>query len=97
MTGLAFTKEEFIPSWYLSTYADVRNAGIDPWEHYLENGHKEGRFGCPVRALELDHKLWRGFESQALTELRLLVKSGSARERAVAGWVIARHAASKGR
>jgi glycosyltransferase involved in cell wall biosynthesis len=97
MTGLAFTKEEFIPSWYLSTYADVRSAGIDPWEHYLENGHKEGRFGCPVRALELDHKLWRGFEAQALTELRLLVKCGSARERAVAGWVIARHAASKGR
>ncbi|WP_306044464.1 glycosyltransferase [Nioella sp. MMSF_3534] len=97
MIGAAFTKEEFDPVWYLSTYSDVRAAGLDPWEHYVAHGHAEGRLGGPVRALELDHDLWRGFEAQALPELRLLLKNGSARERAIAGWVFARHAASKSR
>lgn len=30
MIGAAFTKEEFDPVWYLSTYSDVRAAGLDP-------------------------------------------------------------------
>lgn len=97
MTGPSFSKDEFDPIWYLSTYADVRAAGVDPWEHYETFGHQEGRIGGPVRALELDHQLWRGFEAQALPELRLLLRNGPARERAVAGWIVARHAASKSR
>ncbi|MGI3186559.1 glycosyltransferase family 2 protein [Nioella aestuarii] len=97
MSSAAFSKDEFDPQWYLSTYGDVRDAGVDPWDHYKTYGYKEGRLGGPVRALELDQLLWRGFEKEATVELRLLLKNGTAREKAVAGWIIARHAASKAR
>ncbi|NHQ75150.1 glycosyltransferase [Roseovarius gahaiensis] len=90
------SRDEFDASWYLETYTDVRAAGLDPWEHYLAHGRDEGRLGAPIRALELDHILWRGFPREALVELRLLMRRGSAVERAVAGWVFARHAASRG-
>ena len=68
------TRDDFDAAWYLATYGDVRAAGLDPWEHYGTHGHDEGRLGAPVRA----------FEREALAELRLLMRSGSARERAVA-------------
>jgi glycosyltransferase involved in cell wall biosynthesis len=91
------TKEEFNRAWYLSVNADVAAAGVDPWTHYLEYGHKEGRLGAPLRALELDHILWRGFAREAEAELRLLLRDSNAKERAAAGWVLARHAAAAGR
>jgi hypothetical protein len=28
---------------YLNEYPDVRNAGVDPWDHYVNNGQYEGR------------------------------------------------------
>lgn len=33
----------FDGGWYLQTYPDVQAAGVDPLEHFLENGVKEGR------------------------------------------------------
>jgi GT2 family glycosyltransferase len=36
-------KEYFDPKWYLETYADVADAGIDPLRHFLEYGEAEGR------------------------------------------------------
>lgn len=33
----------FDKDWYLSTYGDVKNAGIDPAEHYYYQGGREGR------------------------------------------------------
>lgn len=33
----------FLPEWYLFTYSDVAEAGVDPFEHYLQYGWKEGR------------------------------------------------------
>ncbi len=33
----------FDPNWYLTTYADVAQAGIDPALHYLQHGGSEGR------------------------------------------------------
>lgn len=82
--------EEFDPVWYLQTYADVRASGIDPLDHYKTLGRAEGRQGAPVRALELDHMLWRGYADMALPALEALLATGSARERAVAGWALAR-------
>ena len=32
----------FDPDWYLSTYSDVRKAGIDPACHYLRHGGTQG-------------------------------------------------------
>ncbi len=34
--------------WYLATYSDVADAGIDPLEHYLHYGAKEGRDPSPA-------------------------------------------------
>lgn len=33
----------FDANWYLSQYPDVRNAGMDPYQHYLSYGQYEGR------------------------------------------------------
>ena len=41
--GLIYTSELFDADWYLNTYPDVKSANIDPAEHYLEYGAKEGR------------------------------------------------------
>ena len=34
---------DFDPNAYLELHADVKNAGVDPVQHYLEFGLKEGR------------------------------------------------------
>ena len=34
---------EFDPAFYLSTYPDIAAAGIDPFEHFLNWGYREGR------------------------------------------------------
>jgi glycosyltransferase involved in cell wall biosynthesis len=34
---------EFDSQYYLETYADVASAGVDPFEHYVFHGFKEGR------------------------------------------------------
>ncbi|WP_421132582.1 hypothetical protein [Alteromonas sp. A079] len=41
--GLIYTSELFDADWYLNTYPDVKSENIDPAEHYLEYGAKEGR------------------------------------------------------
>lgn len=41
--GLLYTSELFDANWYLNTYPDVKEANIDPAEHYLEYGAREGR------------------------------------------------------
>jgi hypothetical protein len=28
---------------YLKEYPDIKNAGVDPWDHYVSNGKREGR------------------------------------------------------
>ncbi|OJX82950.1 hypothetical protein [Magnetospirillum sp. 64-120] len=35
--------EAFDAQWYLSTYADVRDDGANPWLHYHRHGWREGR------------------------------------------------------
>jgi len=41
--GLLRSSEWFDAEWYLETYPDVRAAGLDPVEHYLDFGWKEFR------------------------------------------------------
>lgn len=41
--GLLFTSEYFDADWYLETYPDLKEAGVNPAEHYLKYGAKEGR------------------------------------------------------
>lgn len=87
----------FDPAWYLRVNPDVAEAGMDPWEHFTRYGFAEGRAAAPLRAFELDHVLWRGFAREAEVALRLLLRGDNPQERAVAGWVLARHAAASGK
>ncbi len=38
----------FDPGWYLERYPDVKAAGLDPLQHYLEHGGAEGRDPGPL-------------------------------------------------
>ena len=40
---LPFIKLKFDREYYLKTYPDVKNAGVDPWWHYKRHGYWEGR------------------------------------------------------
>ena len=42
-TGRVTPLLEFDPAFYLATYPDVAAAGIDPFEHFLHYGFREGR------------------------------------------------------
>jgi len=88
--------QEFDPVWYLARYADVRAAGLDPWEHYRSIGRSEGRLPAPVQALTLEQLLWEGGEDEALPQLERLFATGALREQALAGWVLARWHAAQG-
>jgi hypothetical protein len=82
---------DFCPDWYLHTYPDVAAAGIDPLQHYLSHGRREGRLPRENRACLLEAKLWGGFSQWAREALeRLLVDDGARpEERAYAAWVLA--------
>lgn len=82
---------DFCPDWYLHTYPDVAAAGIDPLQHYLTHGRREGRLPRENRACLLEAKLWGGFSQWAREALeRLLVDDGARpEERAYAAWVLA--------
>lgn len=45
--SLLYTSELFDADWYLETYPDVLREGLDPAEHYLLYGAKEGRKPSP--------------------------------------------------
>ncbi|ETX26990.1 glycosyltransferase [Roseivivax isoporae] len=81
---------DFDPVWYLHAHPDVARAGMDPRRHYDTIGRSEGRLGAPVLALELDHMLWRGYAEAVLGPLTRLLATGRPRERAAAGWALAR-------
>ena len=44
----------FDPDWYLATYPDLRDADIDPLQHYLDHGAAEGRWPVDLDPAEVD-------------------------------------------
>ncbi len=54
-TGTASPIPEFDSAWYLATYPDIAAAGMDPMEHYLVQGFREGRHPSP----EFDSRFYR--------------------------------------
>lgn len=91
-------RAEFDADWYLAMYPDVAGAGLDPWQHYAQNGWREGRLPAPVLALQLDSLLWMDAPEPSLKRLQDILNHPemSAWERASAGWVLARWHASRG-
>ncbi len=44
----------FDPDWYLATYPDLRDADIDPLQHYLNHGAVEGRWPVDLDPADVD-------------------------------------------
>ena len=38
----------FDPDWYLARYPDVARAGVDPGDHWVRHGWRDGREPCPL-------------------------------------------------
>ncbi|ANB21085.1 hypothetical protein A6K25_07180 [Alteromonas stellipolaris] len=67
----------FDESWYLATYPDVANAGVDALTHYKKYGIKEGRLPCALPVLSDIRKLWaapHSIDNDSLTRLREHIK-----------------------
>jgi hypothetical protein len=47
-TALILTSDFFDLDWYLKTYQDVAQSGLNPAEHYLKYGAAEGRYPGPL-------------------------------------------------
>lgn len=83
------------PEWYLSTYPDVANSGMDPNEHYKNFGAKEGRLPRRLKAYTLESALWGGFSKLAEPDLVALQHGSLDRdEQSYASWALARWYAS---
>lgn len=87
----------FDSDWYLKKYPDVAAAGVDPLQHYLTFGQKEGRLPCALPALELEQALWQAAEpGPYLAQLLQLFNEQQPLHRALAAWALARWYASLG-
>ncbi len=55
-------REILDPTYYLATYSDIAEAGVDPLQHYIEIGHKEGRVPFSPQSGEAKEKVSRALE-----------------------------------
>lgn len=55
--------------WYLKTYPDVAQSGLDPIYHYAYHGKYEGRLPSNLPAIALERDVWENaFEPQAIID-----------------------------
>jgi glycosyltransferase involved in cell wall biosynthesis len=92
-------KSYFDSSWYLNTYPDVYDAGIDAFVHYINHGRYEGRWPFKMSTLCLEQSLWKNDSEHALDELEkfLKIEPIDSLESLHAAWVLARWHSSYGR
>lgn len=95
--GFLLASEYFDAEWYLKTYTDVAESKMNPAEHYLLFGAKEGRLPSPlfdgnwylqqypdVAAANLNpllHFIMHGLEEGRISSPKLLTNTQSAEER----------------
>ena len=51
-------KNDFNASWYLKNNPDVKESGLDPYEHYINHGIHEGRAPSPNGIMTRNKYLW---------------------------------------
>ncbi|MEP6878469.1 MAG: rhamnan synthesis F family protein [Nitrosospira sp.] len=66
----------FDADFYLEQYPDVAAAGIDPYEHFVNYGRKEGRICIPPQPSKVDY--WGGLKDLDPTRKTVLVVSHDA-------------------
>ncbi|UYO73885.1 glycosyltransferase [Halomonas qinghailakensis] len=82
----------FDSTWYCQQYPDVAAAGVDPYDHYMHHGVKEGRLPCPLKALEWDGALWQQTDDAAecVQALHHLLEHANPLEASFAGFALGR-------
>ncbi|MCF8002744.1 MAG: glycosyltransferase [Chromatiaceae bacterium] len=82
----------------MSQYPDVAEAGIDPLQHYLHHGRREGRQPRHNPAIVLEHWLWRGLAPVMGPRLwrLILARDQAPFVRHHAAWALARWYAQEG-
>lgn len=90
--------EEFDSDWYRQQYPDVVQAGLEPLQHYLNHGRKEGRLPCRLYSLEWDQALWAQEQPQqvCVEALAELTASGNRLEASFAAFALGRWHACQG-
>ena len=81
--GLLYTSTIFDVDWYLTTYPDVKEAGIDPAEHYLIHGAKEGRLPCASFDGDWYLRQYKDVAESGLNPLVHYIKYGMAEGRTI--------------
>lgn len=61
--------DDFDTNFYLATYSDIRNAGINPFWHYVVSGAMEMRHALPDLAMRYEDDIWFGVVE---TDIKLL-------------------------
>lgn len=90
---------DFTSDWYISEYADVKHANINPLVHFLRFGKAEGRLPKPNQSRLTELQLWQhssGDYSYLLDTLDKQLLSMSNYERGYASWAISRWYAGNG-
>ena len=89
--------KHFDAKWYLQKYPDLQKAGVNPLQHFKNNGWKEGRWPCGFESVELDAELWSSTHPESvLQRLKGLKQSGNDIENGLAAWFLGRWFASRG-
>jgi len=86
----------FDPNWYLQTYKDVADAGMNPLKHYTRYGRGEGRLPCFMTAIWRERDLRWNFLEDGAGALEALAAHGPAPDRVWAALACARDAARRG-
>lgn len=72
----------FDADWYRENNPDVAAAGLDPFEHYIQHGHREGRAPGPAATGDLaTNFLVIGDWTPLLEQIELLIDAGGGREK----------------
>lgn len=86
----------FDVDWYLAEYPDVAAANVDPRDHFIKFGFREGRMPASLRAVSLERDLWSEAAPSAYRDLRDLGEQLDSLDGVLANWALGRwHGASE--
>ncbi|WP_370244211.1 glycosyltransferase [Alteromonas abrolhosensis] len=93
-----FVENQFDEDWYLQTYPDIAAAGVNPKEHFLNFGWREGRWPSGFGVVDLDFAIWSTeFPKKQEEKLSNIVSKKESPACGLAAWFLCRWLASWGR
>lgn len=73
---LLSTSGLFDPEWYLETYADIKRAGVDPFEHFINSGAQEKRDPGPFFETKFYEERYPQVQSVAMSPIEHYLRIG---------------------